>query len=182
MNGERSPEALLAFLDYLARKGLMKKATVSARKAAAGKVLAILEPHESQDITAIDVDDLFSRFSRLEGGDYTPGSLTTYKSRLSSAIDDFRSYQENPMSFRPSVNSRSSKSVNRKSVAPVSLAEKNSASNKFEHTIPPQTSVTILPIPIRSDLTVQIQGLPFDLTSAEAKKIANVVLAMVAEQ
>lgn len=182
MNGERSPEALLDFLDYLARKGLMKKATVSARKAAASKVLSILEPHESEDVTMIDIDDLFSRFSRLEGSDYTPGSLTTYKSRLSSAIDDFRNYQENPMSFRPSVNSRSSKSVSRKSEDPASLAGQRSAHNKFEHRTPPQTSVTILPIPIRSDLTVQIQGLPFDLTSAEAKKIANVVLAMVAEE
>jgi len=37
---------------------------------------------------------------------------------------------------------------------------------------------SILPIPIRVDLTIHIQGLPFDLTEAEAKKIANVIQAM----
>jgi len=36
----------------------------------------------------------------------------------------------------------------------------------------------ILPIPIRADLTIYIQGLPFDLTEAEARKIAGVVSAM----
>jgi hypothetical protein len=38
---------------------------------------------------------------------------------------------------------------------------------------------TIFPIPIRDDVTIRIQGLPFDLTKAEAAKIAAVVLAYV---
>ncbi len=38
--------------------------------------------------------------------------------------------------------------------------------------------MSILPIPIRPDLTVKIQGLPYDLTVHEANKIANVVKAM----
>lgn len=37
---------------------------------------------------------------------------------------------------------------------------------------------SILPIPIRADLIIHIQGLPFDLTEAEAKKIACVIQAM----
>ena len=39
-------------------------------------------------------------------------------------------------------------------------------------------SDTIIPIPLRADLTVFIQGLPIDLTEAEAEKIARVVKAM----
>ena len=37
---------------------------------------------------------------------------------------------------------------------------------------------TILPVRIREDLTVFIQGIPHDLTETEATKIANVVRAM----
>jgi hypothetical protein len=37
---------------------------------------------------------------------------------------------------------------------------------------------SILPIPIRADLTIYIQGLPYDLTPTEAKKIASVIQAM----
>jgi hypothetical protein len=35
----------------------------------------------------------------------------------------------------------------------------------------------VLPIALRPDLTIQIAGLPFDLTIAEAKKLANIILA-----
>lgn len=39
------------------------------------------------------------------------------------------------------------------------------------------TPTPIVPIQIRPDLTVHIQGLPHDLTKKEAEKIAGVVLA-----
>jgi len=42
----------------------------------------------------------------------------------------------------------------------------------------PSAGSGIVPIPIRAVLTVHIQGLPFDLSHREAKKIANVILAM----
>jgi hypothetical protein len=38
-----------------------------------------------------------------------------------------------------------------------------------------------LPIPLRSDLTVFVHGVPFDLSKAEAKRIANVIMAMAVE-
>lgn len=40
---------------------------------------------------------------------------------------------------------------------------------------------TIFPIPIREDVTVRIQGLPRNLTQAEAAKIAAVIMAYVHE-
>lgn len=36
----------------------------------------------------------------------------------------------------------------------------------------------ILPIPIRADLSVHIANIPLDLTQAEARKIASVVMAL----
>jgi hypothetical protein len=35
----------------------------------------------------------------------------------------------------------------------------------------------VLPIAIRSGVVVEIVGLPFDLTKAEAQKVANIILA-----
>jgi hypothetical protein len=37
---------------------------------------------------------------------------------------------------------------------------------------------TIIPIQIRSDLTVYIQGIPHDLTPVEAEKLSRVILAL----
>ena len=39
MNGKKSREAALEFLEYVAQKGLMAQATARARKAAVSKVL-----------------------------------------------------------------------------------------------------------------------------------------------
>ncbi|MHA1547209.1 MAG: hypothetical protein ACTSUY_12420, partial [Alphaproteobacteria bacterium] len=102
------------------------------------------------------------------------------KSRIKSALDDFESYLDNPLGFRPSTQTRERKtkaaeiiSINLNSGATGSP----SAGSGRSTTTPPASS-DIFPIPIRSDLIVRIQGLPFDLTKLEAQKISNVILAM----
>ncbi|RWN21556.1 MAG: hypothetical protein EOR94_09375 [Mesorhizobium sp.] len=175
----RSREALLEFLDYLARKGLLNKTTANSRKAAAGKVLALLDDAEAADLANVDIDHLMHRFSNIAGSDYTPGSLNTYKSRIKSAVDDFLNYQENPMTFKVGGAAGMRKGGDRQKAGPAS-ADKPAIRPTVASA--PPTSVSVLPIPIRRDLIVQIQGLPFDLTTAEANKIANVIRAMATSE
>ncbi|MCA1654486.1 MAG: hypothetical protein ABR588_00685 [Sphingomicrobium sp.] len=177
---KRSREALQEFLDYLGDKGLMAKATAHARKAAANKILGILSEEEASDVTAIDLDDVIHRFSNLHGKKYTPQSLVTYKSRLRSALDDFDAYIANPLAFRPSLQRREPRT--KEGRGPASLTNENGAqagagsSARAVHA--PLAASNILPVPLRSDLTVHIQGLPFDLSAGEAKKLANIIMAM----
>lgn len=174
MANEKSREKLIEFLDYLADKGLMAKATISARKAAAGKVLGILGADEAADVTVLNLDDVIKRFQNLEGKNYTPGSLTTYLSRTKSAIDDFKAYIDNPLAFRPSVQSRATRKPEIKR-DPAAAAASPTVSERQPVRQP--LSDSILPIQIRAETTVFIQGLPYDLTEAEAAKIANVIKA-----
>lgn len=181
MNGQRTREAALEFQEYLAQKGLMAPATARARKAALSKVLGILSDDEAEDVTRLDVDDLMRRFSNLQGKDYTPDSLMTYKSRVKSALSDFDAYLENPLSFRPSLAQRDRKPKPERSVKPAAKARvetplEHQSSSKVVS--PSFAESSILPIPLRADLTVRIQGIPFDLTRAEAQKISNVILAL----
>jgi hypothetical protein len=178
MNGKRTREAILEFQDYQANKGLLAKGTAVARKAALSKVLGILSNEEAEDITEIDLDGLMIRFSNLQGKDYTPGSMNTYKSRVKAAIDDFEAYLSNPLGFRPSINRRDRSAKSEKS----NLKKNTPPHEAYEQTTKVSTpsfdASNILPIPLRADLTVRIQGLPFDMTKAEAEKIAAVVKAM----
>ncbi|MBN9223065.1 MAG: hypothetical protein J0I79_34495 [Mesorhizobium sp.] len=175
----RSRDALLEFLDYLARKGLLNKITANARKAAASKVLALLDESEAADLTNVDLDQLMHRFSNIEGGNYTPGSLNTYKSRIKSSVEDFLNYQDSPMTFKVGGAAGARKTSDRQKGGQTT-GERPAARPVASPVIAPPTSVSVLPIPIRQNLIVQIQGLPFDLTTAEANKIANVVRAMAA--
>lgn len=183
MNENKSFAALLKFMDYLRDKGLMNSSTVKARKASANKVLSVLEPDELQDVTNIDIDDAMLRFSNLEGQKYTPASLSVYKSRTKAAIEDFELYLSNPLGFRPTINSRSTKkkvTTNTKvePTKPISSlteqSQKSSPTQSQEYFAP---NADLLPIRIRRDLTVRIHGLPFDLTEQEAKKIAAIIHA-----
>jgi hypothetical protein len=154
---DRSLGGLTTFLDYLSSKGLMAKNTAAGRKAACGKVLGVLDPEEQSDVLNLDLDDAMTRFINLEGRAYTPNSLNVYKSRVASSLSDFASYLQNPAAFKPSTASKKSNGESAKRSGP---------------------SANVFPIPIRADVVVRINGLPFDLTPAEAEKIASVVKAM----
>jgi len=175
-----SRDALLEFLDYLSNKGLMNRTTAAARKAAANKVLGILDKSEAADVSKLDIDKLMSRFHNLAGANYTPESLNAYKSRLKSAIEDFLRYQKDPLNFRPAVQSSA-----RRSERPRASADSKDPSRPNEYpkdsVEAPPAAVNIIPIPIRPNLTIKIQGLPFDLTVSEANKIANVIKALASE-
>jgi len=181
MTQRRSREAALEFLEYVAKKGLMAPATARARKAAVSKVLGILSDDEAVDVTNLDLDEVVTRFGHLHGKEYTPNSLITYKSRVSAALEDFANYVDNPLGFKPSLKTRSRKTTTKENSSGVKTPEtrSNASTSAAEMaTSSGPMSSSILPIPIRSDLTIKVQGLPFDLTEVEAKKIANVILAM----
>lgn len=178
MSGNRSRDDLIRFLDYMGEKGLIPPATASARKTAATKVLAVLPDDEAADVINVDLDDAMSRFDNLNKHRFTPESLQAYRSRLKAALRDFQSYSENPVNFRPQGQGRtkSKSQPERSRNDPVSAKPQMNVSS-----VPLSASdlpnVSVLPIPLRLDLTVRIVGLPFDLTPGEAKKIANIVIA-----
>lgn len=175
---DRSRDGLIEFLDWTGAKGLMPLATVQSRKATAGKVLAILNEQEAEDVSQIDIDELMSRFGNLYGKNYSPGSLKTYHSRLRGTLDDFRAYLDSPMNFKPSGTKRAprkgtSQKEDRQTEPSAKTTGVNETGNK-----PAPVSAGVIPIPIRANLTVHIQGIPFDMTQAEARKIANVITAL----
>lgn len=182
MSTDRSREAFGRFLDYLGDKGLMSPSTAQTRKVSAMKILRILESDEAADVTKIDIDDLVRRFSNLHGQSYSPGSVTTYQSRLKSAMADFRSYLENPLAFMPSINGRERPSKSRKENGDSIKGSRSEAQPEpvRQPVQPPIGGTNIMPIPIRADLTILIHGLPHDLTEAEAKKISGVINALAA--
>jgi hypothetical protein len=182
MAQNRSRDDLIRFLEYLGEKGLTARATASARRTAAAKVLSVLSGDEAQDVIGVDIDQVMSRFENLNPHQYTPESLQTYRSRLKTALEDFRSYSDNPVSFRPSGQSRGKPKTNAggpkaaKKAGATSLAPAPSSSAQSAPIVD-LPNVNQLPIPLRQNLTVRIFGLPFDLSKQEAQKIANIVLA-----
>jgi hypothetical protein len=183
MAGQRSREELMKFLNYVSSKGLLSPATVESRKASVNKVLGILSADEAEDVSKLDLDEVVRRFANLHGQQYTADSLRTYKSRTKSSIDDFLRYVENPMAFKIGGAKRQPRAKPSNGAAEIKTDERGSSQLAVAPApSPPSAGTGIVPIAIRSDAIVHIQGLPFDLTTREAKKIANVILAMAMEE
>ncbi len=173
-----SKQDFLQFLDYLAAKGLMKGAAIASRKAAVNAFLGILPPAETEDLRNLNLDEVAMRFANLKGKNFKPESMRVYKSRVSSALEDFKNYRKNPIAFKPhhpgSKNSAPSKSEKSEAKTP---PKNNSKTEAFE---PSPLDVTF-PLPIRSNVIVHLVGVPNDLTKREAAKISNVILALAQE-
>lgn len=182
MTQNRSRDDFIRFLEYLGNKGMVTQATASARRTAAFKVLAVLSDEEALDVIDLDIEHVMSRFDNLNPHQYTPESLQSYRSRLKTALSDFRAYSENPVSFRPNgkirqrAKSTAAPGQESKNNLPATLSSEVGVgfSNAPAVDLP---NVSQLPIPLRQNLTVRIFGLPFDLSKQEAQKIANIVLA-----
>ena len=175
MTSDYSREGLMNFHTYLANKGLMNSNTVAARKAAANKMLAVLDENDAKDLRTVDLDVVASRFFNLNKNEFTPDSLTTYKSRLKSAVEDFIKHTDNPASFKPQASKTRIQLATRADVAnkngPENVNQKFNSPNSQQYD-------NSFPIPIREGILVKLVGIPADLTRREAQKISNVVMAL----
>ncbi len=169
-----SQSAFLEFLRQSAVSGIVKPATGRARKLAAEQLLQQLKSHERIDLRALDVDELCSRFHKIQGSTIRPENLKVYNQRLSSALKDFLRWRENPAQFVSNEGELpESKMVARRDDAGQATAREELALN------PPRSPHDIFPVPIRDDLVVYLQNIPLDMTRVEANKIAAVVQALV---
>lgn len=189
MDARYSRDELLEFLDFLAEKGLMKRATASSRKAASNVLLSILSEEEAVDLRGLDVDDLMMRFANLRQGDFKPDSLSVYKSRLNGALQDFFRWRDNPMTFKPSIAFKDKPS--RASTALVTTERKAPTTDKRSLPNPnvptgfaaiDEVAMITFPIPLRPGVIVKVVGIPNDLSPEEAEKIGKVVLALSGSQ
>lgn len=168
-----SQTAFLEFLRHGAVTGLIGPATARSRKLASEQLLIQLKPHERADLRQLDVNELCSRFHKLQGSTIRPENLQLYNDRLSSGLKDFICWTDDPVNFK-SVEGEKPESV---LVAARDTPEQAQAREELVLN-PPRSPHEIFPVPLREDLVVFLQNIPLDMTKAEARKIAAVVEAL----
>jgi hypothetical protein len=168
-----SQTAFLKFLRESAVTGITKPATARSRKLAAEQLLVQLKSPERADLRILDVDELCSRFHKLQGSTIRPETLQLYKERLCGGLKDFISWTSDPGKFQ------SVEGEKPEAVVVAARDDPGQARAREELALnPPRSPHDIFPVPIREDLVVYLQNIPLDLTRAEAGKIAAVVKAL----
>lgn len=168
-----SQTAFLKFLRQGALTGITSPATARSRKLAAEQLLIQLKTHERADLRLLDVDELCSRFHKLQGSTIRPENVQVYKERLCGALKDFISWTTDPAAFQ------SVEGEKPEAVVVAASDDEGQAQAREELTLnPPRSPHDIFPVPIREDLVVYLQNIPLDMTGAEARKISAVVQAL----
>jgi hypothetical protein len=124
----------------------------------------------------IDVNSLINRFNNKYSDKLTAASLNVYASRIRSAFKNFFDYAANPATFKPSSalkNKIKNKTTEKKPTE--KKREEQTISSELKALPSVNSIINTTTVPIRQDLTIQILGLPFDLTRKEADKITNII-------
>ena len=170
-----SKENFLAFIRHSAVTGLINPSTAVSRKKAAEQLLTQLNLTETQDLRQLDVDELCSRFHKLQGSTIRNESLEVYKDRLKVTLQDFIEWTDDPGGFASRQKEKATmhkKGDKQKIPTREELAREELTLNL------PARPADIFPVPIREDLVVFLQNVPLDLTRKEAQKIIAVVQAL----
>jgi hypothetical protein len=174
-NESYSADALLKFLKQAGMEGLINPAAARARRKAAEQLVAELSDEERADIRRIDVDDLVSRFHKLEGSSIRSETLRVYAERFRHALDEYLDWLDDPQSFMGARREKARAFVRGpEAVAPEQRAAERVTLEATEN--PPN----VVPVQIRDDHVVYLANLPLKLTGDEADKIARVVRAFAA--
>jgi hypothetical protein len=169
-----------AFYDFLrqgALAGVIRPATARSRKLAAEQLRGQLKGNERMDLRQLDVDQLCSRFHKLQGSTIRPETLQIHNQRLKAGLRDFISWTDDPAGF-------SSVEGELPEAQLVAARDTPGQARAREELVlnPPRSPFDILPVRLREDLVVYIQNIPLDLTPEESRKIAAVVQALAAPE
>jgi hypothetical protein len=185
--GEGSGSDFVAHWDWAASKGLLNRNTASALKAASSRILRIEGDNwETMDVRSIDADSLLDRFENLAKKDYTPDSLTTYRSRFKKALALYLSYLRDPRGYRPQGRERSLSVDRIRAKAPAGRpARLESESTSTSHlggelTLTPGVRLVRYPFPIREGVMGELL-LPTDLRKDEVKRLMNFLDSIAVE-
>ena len=167
---------LLQFIRHSAVSGLINPSTSVSRKKAAEQLLTQLNTIEKQDLRQLDVDELCTRFHKLQGSTIREESLEIYKNRLKATLADFIAWVDDPVHFRPGHTVYAG--AKQKNADPRAMSAEDEAREEIALNLPDKPT-DIFPIPIRQDRVVYLHNVPLDLNSKEAQKIVAVVQALV---
>jgi len=179
---DKTGGSLIEFLERAAEKGWINKNTAAGYRAACQRILEVESDWEGMDLSRIDVESLIQRFVKLKGGEYSPRSLETYRSRFQNAIQTYLEWADDPAAWRPPSSARRKRTEGASSSP--SQSEETGRTHGNEQRLPKLSSggsMITYPFPLREDIDAQLV-LPRDLKAEEAKRLVAFINALSFEE
>lgn len=178
MTNAYSADDLLEFLEHTADRGLMPATSAQALAVASRNVLGVLTDTERADLSQLDIDAAIKRFANKRAKDFNPASLKEYGRRVRRAVDLFLAWRADPANF--AVKTRASGTSRKKPGGTENGAQ--ATKDLQPETIPaPLPGTYQSSLPVRPGLIVTLSNVPYDLTSAEAARLASFIKMLAVE-
>lgn len=173
MANQFSSDDLQEFLDHAGDRGLMPVATAQALAVASRNVLGVLSDSEKKNLDQQDIDSVIKRFHNKRAKDFSPSSLKEYARRLHRAVELFLAWRENPADFQVKTRSTAGARRREKTSEISGNPVENSAVASDDRASRAGTYRSA--IPVRPGVVVTLADIPYDLTKAEAERLASFV-------
>ena len=181
MTTGRSLHDVLSFLERMRSEKKMPSLQVSRFKTALTKISADEHAAVFTNVSTLDMKALFARF-RARNTDYTGSTLQAYENTFARAITEFGRYMESPNEYTFQSRTRSKKNaVKQPKNKRATTNAQHSTTEKTPSVLSSNQSVmekVTFPIPLRPDVVVMLQNIPFDLTTKESDRICQVIKAL----
>lgn len=174
-----SLDDLLDFLDHADDRGLMPAATAQALAVATRNVLGVLGDQEKRELSQQDLDSVIKRFNNKRAKDFSPSSLKEYGRRLHRAVELFLAWREDPANF--TVKTRATAGTRKNDKGKSSGPQQPESEFDQSDQRPPQPGTYHSAIPVRPGVVVTLANVPYDLTKAEAERLAGFVRMLAIE-
>ncbi|MBA7588058.1 hypothetical protein ES708_30106 [subsurface metagenome] len=98
---KRDLNGLIDFLNFAKKSGYVVASTGDNRIRIAKEVLTAVPNIDTTDVTKLDIDDVFSRYTTIMASKLPATTLQGNKSHLKSSIREFSTYLTDPLHYRP---------------------------------------------------------------------------------
>jgi hypothetical protein len=191
MQSGHSVDDLVDFLNHAGERGLMPVATAQALAVATRNVFSVLDEAERADLPLDDLEGIIRRFNNKRARDFNPGSLKEYGRRVRRAVDMYQQWKHDPANFTiktraTSTPKKKERGTDRLGASAASRASADDAEFPAPPALPIGSTATAAgyqtAFPVRQGQVVTIQNIPFDLSAAEAERLAQFIRLLAPEK
>ncbi len=183
-DGKFAPEDLYAFLEDMGRKGWLHETTAKAMASASRRLFSVLDQDEPVDLSTIDPDDLTERFKN-KTKNVSAQTAETYKKRLVTALEYYKSYKADPQwkppTRQPKRTPTAKKATTRsRDARPYNETPQDASESMSTRSASPAEGFATY-FPLRDNIIVKISGLPKNLKTAEAIRMAAFIKTLAVD-
>jgi hypothetical protein len=170
-----SVDDLLDFLNHASERGLMPAATAQSLAVASRNVFGILSEGERSALAASDLDGIIKRFTNKRAKEFTPSSLKEYGHRVHRAVELYTRWRESPADFTVKTRATNTGRKRERSARTEQAATAGQDDDDVPRSSTHGNAGYQSAFPIRPGHVVTIANIPYDLSGAEADRLAQFI-------